>query len=962
MVVLSLVSFLVLKQVAPTAPESPLAQKARFHPAAVGMSSDVRQQAYIQRRANQSSSVFKNVSWRSIGSIEHGGRIVELKIPQDVPNRLFMGYATGGLWVSDNDGYKCKPIFDNQGHYGIGSFDVTKDGKTIWVGTGENNSQRTSYAGTGMYASHDGGETWSYRGLPESHHVGKVLIHPTNPSEVWVGVLGHLYFQNKERGVYKTTDNGKTWQHILSLGEWTGVVDLAMDPRDPKTVYAAAWERDRRTWDLLESGVGSAIYKTTDAGKTWSKLTALPHGADLGRPSVAIAPSDPDRVYVFLDHRGPLDAPEDEFRPSGVITLNRFAAMTATAFQRQAPEALKPFLTAYLPKGLEAEVAIKQINEGKVSQQDVKKWIEAKSPKAFELPITREQFWRSDDGGRSWEKLAPTMGSHGGYYWDRVYVNPKNPDDVYTTGVLLLRSKDGGESWKPVAETEHVDFHAVAWDPRDDRRVFVGQDGGLSASGDGGETYRSITTIAVGQYTTIAVDNRKPYQVIGGLQDNGTWRGPSNFVIGRSDPSLWKSISGGDGSAIAIDPRENVDTVYTAFQFGGFIRNDFHLKATQFIQPRNPQGVTNRWNWIAPLVLSPFHPDIVFAGSQMVYRSFDQGRTWQPISGDLTKNLPNGNVPYSTLTQIAPSTHKFERLYVAADDGTIQTTPDMGVTWKNISTPAKDRWVTRLIASKHVDGRIYASQNGYRHDDWTPLVWASDDHGATWKSIASNLPFEPVNTVREDPDDANTLYVGTDMGVYVSIDRGLSWFAYGDLLDTPVHDLAIQARDKEMVVATHARSVWAVSTEPIQFARKQLDSKATLTIDGVRDLTGAERWGYERLEPWEAPENNPRNVKVTVWSDRAGTGEISIRTEKDYTLTLSKVKLDRGLNYLQIPLLLAPGSDSAIPRTPIDPNDPVEAIQDPFEARRPKYVPPGSYVLMVAQGDRKATATFKISK
>ncbi|MBS1709627.1 MAG: hypothetical protein JSS65_13020 [Armatimonadetes bacterium] len=480
---------------------------------------------------------------------------------------------------------------------------------------------------------------------------------------------------------------------------------------------------------------------------------------------------------------------------------------------------------------------------------------------------------------------------------------------------------------------------------------------------DGGETFTPTNKTTVGQFTTIAVDNKTPYNVMGGLQDNGTLKGPSTHRPGISDPDQWKAIGGGDGSMIAVDPRNDGETVYIASQFGAFVRLDGGTTGrTGFIQPRPKKDEKLRWNWLAPIIVSSFHPDVVYVGSQKVHRSWNQGRTWEVLSGDLTKDKPNGNVPFSTLTQLAESPFHFERLYAGADDGSVKTTADGGVTWTDISTPAKDKWVTRLTASSHVDGRLYCSQNGYRDDDWTPYVWKSEDFGKTWTSIASGLPSMPVNTLREDPGNPNVLYVGNDDGVYVSIDRGGSWMMLGGgLPNTPVHDLAVQARDREIVIASHARSVYKISLKWLDEIVKGTFKDKKLDIHEAQSLSGQKDWPYANYPTYAEGKPNDHDLAVTVWSTVMGEGTLELLDKDGKAVVSKKVTVDNGINFMTLKTLLKPGDRWAPFEAPDKPKDPKEALKDPYAGRRPTYIPVGDYKVVLTVKGEKAEKQVKVS-
>lgn len=938
----------------PGAPKSEELQK--FHkPDVKGMSMQVWLDAHKKRMSMLDQSPFRQVEWRNVGPEVQGGRVVDIAMTQTKPRRIFVAFATGGLWVTENLGQTWKPIFDNQSAFGIGDIDITPDGKTIYLGSGEANSQRTSYAGTGMFKSTDGGETWQNIGLTESHHVGRVIVDPKDPNLVYVASLGPLYSQGGERGLYRTSNGGKTWECILKGDERTGCKDIAIDPVNRNVIYASMWERDRRAWNMLESGPGSAVYKTTDGGKSWKKLPGLPSGWDMGRTAIAVSPTAPNNVYAFIDNQGPdLEAGDhDEFRPEGTLTLNRFQRLNEEGLRKVDEKDLITFFRTYLPDNVKPEETAKKFLAGEISLEQISELMRQKNPDVFNAPPNLAEVWWSSNGGSNWKKTRADMGDHGGYYWNEVVVNPHNPSEVYTLGLELLRSRDSGHTWDSIAQGNHVDHHAFFIDPQDPNFMLDGNDGGIYASFDAGETWTHWNNLPVGQFTTIAVDTKPIYNIYGGLQDNGTMRGPSTYRPGISNPNDWKDIGGGDGSALAVDPRNGGDIVYTAYQFGA------HTFLNQVTGQRWSARAADikgepplRYNWISPILISRFHPDIIYLGSQRVHRSFNQGKSYTAISPDLTKNLPAGDVPYGTLTTMDESPFHFGMLYVGADDGSVKLTPDGGATWKDIATPAPDRWVTRIIASTHKDGRIYCTQNGYRQDEWTPYVWVSEDNGASWKSIASNLPFECVNTIREDDKNPNLLYVGTDMGVYVSRDRGQSWMTYGTgIPNTPVHDLVIQPQAEDLVVASHARSVWVVSLKPLRQVTDEIWAEEfhsfRTNIPGNRS-----RWGYERTPPYAEIRTVDYQASWELWTRLAGRGKLSLVDESGKMIVESDVTIINGLNTLKLSLLLKPADPTAPPLYGA-PDDPKTATADPYAARRAQYVPAGDYKLVLEIGGKR---------
>lgn len=936
-------------------------QDAKFHkPDVTGMPAAERMAGYERRLKMEADSPFQRVMWRSIGPEVQGGRVIDIEVPDDKPKQLFVAYATGGLYRTEDEGLTWTSLFDNQSAFSIGDFAVSRDGDTIWVGTGENNSQRTSYSGTGVFKSTDAGKTWKNMGLPESHHIGKVVIDPKNEETVWVAALGHLYSQDEERGLYKTTDGGKTWTRVLKINKYTGAVDVVLDPRNSNVAYTSTWDRDRRAWDFREGGPGTAVYKTADGGKTWTKLKGVPSDSGTGRIGLAVAPSKPDTVYAFLDNQNPDPDTDkiDERQPNGRLTLQRYKRTPLDVLLKIEELKLKGFLNTYLPSDSKSDDVLQQLKDGKLDKDGLDKLFLKRNPHVFDMRVRDAEVWRSDDAGKTWKNVSGRMGVHGGYYGGVITVDPKDSNLVYTCGVLLLRSNTGGVQWENAAGNDvHVDFHEVWIDPRDTDRVWIGCDGGLYGSRNGGKTWRIVNNLAVGQFTTIAVDDKSPYNVYGGLQDNGTMKGPSTYVPGRSDINLWKDIDGGDGSAIAVDPRNGGDIVYTASQWGAHSAQN---QATGDRWNARAPGEGLRYNWISPILISPHHPDIVYLGSQKLHRSFNQGRKYEDLSGDLTKNRPNGNVPHSSLTTISESPLKFGLIYVGTDDGNVWMTPDGANTWVDIKTPQKEKWVTRIVASKWDLDTVYCSQNGYREDEFNPYVWRSKDRGKTWESVAGDLPLEPVNTVREDPIRKDFLWVGTDMGVYLSMDGGKHWIPYGGgMPHTPVHDLAIQPKAKEMVVASHARSVWAISTEPALDLTEEI-SKEEFHFWPVSDVNSSERWGLPTGGEWNSADPTEPKVTVKFWTTLRGKGKIVVKDKDGKELKSADYDVAPGYNWASVGLLLQPGDKNAPPVFD-PPKTPEEALQDPYGARRPKYVGKGEYTVEIQVGGKVGTVKFKVT-
>lgn len=943
-------------------------QKEKFHlPTVRGMDGERRLKGYDQRLKLEAESPFMGIPWRNVGPEEQSGRVIDFESPKGKPGTMYVAFATGGLWRTENDGDSWTPLFDHESAYAIGDVAMTDDGKTIWVGTGENNSQRTSYSGTGVFKSTDEGKSWSNMGLHNSHRIGRIVIDPKNPNIVYVAAIGALYSSNPERGVFKTVDGGKTWSSILSLGDQTGAIDLAMDPRNPEVLYATTWTRDRRAWDFLESGEGSGVYKTNNGGKSWTKLAGgLPEGDALGRAGIAIAPSKPDTVYLFIDNELPDPHPEnrDEFTPSGILTAQRFKLLNNELFPKVDHEVLARFARTYLPQDTKIDDILQQMKDKKMTVDDVAELMKKRNPSVFVQPPLESELYRSDDAGKSWHKTHEgILGLDAvgyGYYCGRVVVSPHDPNQLYVTSGELVRSADGGKTWEGAGRGMHPDFHAVYFDRTNPSKVWIGNDGGPYVTLDGGKHWRSLNNIPVGQFTTIAVDNKIPYNIYGGLQDNGTMKGPSTYVPGRSDPGLWTSIGGGDGATVVVDPRDN-GVVYTGSQFGAQGAFDSTTGARWSLRPSPGRGEPPlRFNWVSPLIVSPHHPDILYFGGNKLFRSLNQGKNWETLSPDLTKNKPQGNVPFDTIKDISESPFKFGLIYVGCDDGSVKVTKDHGATWTDISTPQPDKWVSRVVASKWDPATVYVSQSGYREDDFNPYLWKSTDYGKTWTSIVGNLPTETINVIREDPQDKKLLYVGTDLGVYVSLDGGSSWLPYGGGIPrTPVHDIAIQVREDEMVIASHARSVWVV---PLKWIR-QLDKEFTekdLFLWPVSDTTRTARWGYAPREQWDSSQPPAPIVQVQAWCHSGGKGVLSVKDKDGKVVKAKDVDLVKGYNFLTFDVeLKPPGVRKGVP-TPREIKSADDATKDPRADERAQYLPVGDYSVELKMGDKTISAPWKI--
>jgi photosystem II stability/assembly factor-like uncharacterized protein len=867
----------------------------KFHPRRTGMEPAARLAGYARRLELEGSSLLGGLSFRNVGPEVQGGRIVDIEMPLAHPDTLLVAYASGGLWRTDNRGGSWVSLFDRESSMTIGDIALgDQEGRTLYVGTGENNSSRTSYAGTGVFKSTDAGRTWKNVGLVDSHHIGRVVVDAKDPRTVYVAALGHLYTENGERGVYKSTDGGETWKRTLFVDERTGAVDLVQDPTRPEVLYAATWEKARTAANFLESGPGSGIWKSTDRGETWARLSAgLPAGSTVGRIGLALAASRPATLYAVVDNQSlrPESVPFDEETPPGELTPRRLRALDKDDLGRLDDATLNRFLRRHeFPKALKAPRLKRDVKAGRITVADLIAYVQDANRDLFEREVVGSEVFRSDDGGTSWKRthdrpIDKVFYSYG-YYFARISVDPTDPERVYFGGVPLLGSRDGGKTWTGLDQRGvHVDHHVLHVDPRAPHRLALGNDGGLNLSFDHGQTWTKVNNLPVGQFTTIALDNATPYNIVGGLQDNGVMRGPSTYKPGKSDPGAWRSILGGDGSAVVVDPKDD-SLVYAAFQFGHAFRLNLKGGERERIRPRPELSADKkekalRYNWVTPFLLSPHSRDILYYGANRVYRSLDRGETWTALSEDLTANPAQGDVPFGTITSLAESPKRFGVLYAGTDDGRVWGTRDGGTTWTDLTAGlAAGRWVTRVIASAHDEATVYVAQNGYRDDDFTPHVFRSTDYGRTWENLAAGLPAEPVNTVREDAKAKHLLYVGTDLGAYVSLDRGKSWTPLtGGLPHVPVHDLAVHAREGDLVLATHGQSVYMAEAAPLRALTPEVMAKP-LHAFKVKKAPGDWSRGYGE-HPYITWPRDPAAVRIPYWSSqKPGTAvTLSVKDE-----------------------------------------------------------------------------------
>jgi photosystem II stability/assembly factor-like uncharacterized protein len=860
------------------------------------------QDALDQKQKLSQSSIVKNIEFTNIGPTIMSGRVVDVDVNPDNTNEFYVGYASGGLWYTNNNGTSFTPMMDNSPTQNIGDIAIDWKNGTIWVGTGESNSSRSSYPGIGILKSSDKGKTWQHVGLSDSQHIGRIIINKNNPNEVVVGVIGHLYSKNKQRGIYKTTDGGKTWKNTLFINDMTGIIDISVSPKNPNVLFAASWERMRKSWDFDGDGNGSAIYKSTDAGANWTRLTVkgkgFPIGTGVGR--IGLAAFNDDVVYAFLDNQ--FRRKEIPAKKGNRIQKDDFKKMSVADFMKLDNKQLNTYLRSNRFDRKETAMTVKvAVKNGSVKPSHLATYLEDANSRLFNSPVIGAEVYKSTNGGSSWKKThkgyLDGVYSNYGYYFGIMGVSQLDQNKIYIGGVPLLKSDDGGKTFKNIgAANVHSDHQALWVNPNKAGHVVNGNDGGINITFDDGKNWSKNNPHAVGQFYSINVDNKKPYNVYGGLQDNGVWYGPSNYTASKrwngSGNYAYKRIGGGDGMQVQIDSRDN-ETVYAGSQFGYYFRLNLKTKKRISIHPKHQLGDSPyRYNWQTPILLSSHNQDILYMGANKLLRSMDQGATFEVISADLTAGGKKGTVPFGTLASISESPFQFGLIYTGSDDGLIHVTKDGGNSWGNITgNLPKNLWVSRVIASKFKKERVYATLNGMRSDDFGTYVFMSDNYGQTWKSISSNIPTSAVNVIKEDSENKHILYVGTDNGLYVSFNNGTSWNAFSNgIPNVAVHDLVIQEREKELVVGTHGRSIYKATISQLQ--KFNTISNKTTHLFKVKNIRYSSRWGSSWSQ-WSKP--NTPEVAISIFSNSEKKTTIKVYSGAIEVNSFS-VNLNKGFN------------------------------------------------------------------
>ena len=744
-------------------------------PAQEQTSPDERLAMWRDHAAMTESTLFKHLPWQFLGPANISGRMTDIAVvePRGENYTVYVAGASGGVWKTVNEGVTWEPVFQHEMSTSIGDVTVApSDPDIVWVGTGEANIFRSSMAGAGVYKSTDAGATWRHMGLVGTNTIPRIVVHPTNPDIVYVAASGHEWTWNEERGLYKSADGGETWEKILHVNDQTGVIDLVMDPTDPSRLYAATWQRIRRRWNdpRVEPGFShSGIWRTDDAGANWTQINdGLPTPEHRGRIGIDVARSNPIVVYAFVDNYEVAREPE----PGATDAYGRPASAV----------------------------------------------------------IKGSTVYRSDDRGESWRRTSEEtrymegLGGTYGWVFGQMRVDPNDEDRIYVMGLSLNVSEDQGRTFRRLTGM-HGDHHGLWIDPANSDFLVNVNDGGVAFSYDGGDNWRLFLDgeLPLVQFFNVGHDMDDPFRVYGSIQDHGSYRGVVDLSRGRHNiPTVeWESAPGGEGSTHAIDPTDPT-VVYSAGFYGRISRSDLDSgeRAAQLV-PQAPEGeLAYRGQWLAPFIISPHNPRILYHGMNYLFRSWDRGDGWDRISEDLTRNdmAQLGDIPFQTIFSISESPLRFGLVYAGTDDGRIHVTRNGGDTWTEITAGTRPGlFAAELVASRYDLGTVYLAQNGKRHDDFNPYIWKSTDFGRTWRDISAGIPSGPVNVIKEDPANENVLYVGTDIGAYVSVDGGGSWHALPDgLPSTFVSDMIVHPRDRVLVASTHGRGMYAMDVRFIQ--------------------------------------------------------------------------------------------------------------------------------------------------
>ncbi|MDZ7292909.1 MAG: glycosyl hydrolase [candidate division KSB1 bacterium] len=859
-----------------------------FFLAVVGLHAEL----FADDKVKIDANTFGAIEARHLGPAVMGGRIMAIEAVNTEPRIIYVGTASGGVWKSINGGTTFKPIFDKYTQ-SIGALAIDQaHPDTVWVGTGESCTRNSVSVGTGLYKSTDGGENWKLVGLEKSERISKIVIHPRHSEIVYVAVPGHLWDANDERGLYKTTDGGKTWERILYVDANTGCSDLAIDPQEPDILYAAMWQFRRLPYFFTSGGPGSGLYKSSDGGKTWKKLTAgLPEG-DLGRIAIAVAPSRPSVVYAVIEAR-------------------------------------------------------------------------------------KTALYRSDDFGENWTKVNSSFNvTARPFYFSHLVVDPKDYRRVYKPGFSLSVSSDGGQSFTSPFTGEgggavHSDHHALWINPHNTFQLLLGTDGGVYASYDKGNTWRFLRNLPVSQFYHVSYDLERPYNVYGGLQDNGTWVGPSQSPNGIENRD-WQNIGAGDGFYVFPDPTDK-DIVYCEYQGGNVLRYHKSTGETKEIKPYPREGEPKyRFNWNTPMALSPNHPNVIYLGAQFLFRSIDRGDSWERISDDLTTNDPakqkqeeSGGLTidnstaenHCTIFTISESPRDEKVIWAGTDDGNLQITTDGGKTWSsvvgNIPGLPPNTWCACVEASHFGQATAYVVFDGHQTGDMNVYVYKTTDLGKTWKSLATETIKGYGHVIREDLVNPNLLFLGTEFGLFVSVDGGEQWAPFtGNLPNVSVYDIAIHPRESDVILATHGRGIMIIDDiTPLRQITPEVLAANVFLLDSRPSVITIPTSLQDFPGDGEYVGNNPGEVAIITYylKDRHVFGDLKVEVydAQGKLMTTLPGGKRRGINRVKWYMRLKP------PKVPPAPTLAGRALFGPM-------VPEGTYTIKLVKGNDTYTGQIKL--
>ncbi|TFH35777.1 MAG: hypothetical protein E4G95_06500, partial [Bacteroidia bacterium] len=845
-------------------------------------------------------SLFHGMKPRNIGPAGMSGRVTAIAVDQVNEEVFYIGTASGGLWKTTSGGVRFEPIFDDQKVASIGALAIDPQRPDIiWAGTGEGNPRNSLTGGYGLYKSTDGGKTWILSGLEQTRHIHRILVNPNNSDIVYVGAIGSPWAPNKERGVYKTTDGGKTWKQILFTAEPAGVADMVMDPRNPDKIFVAMWNHQRWPWFFNSGGEGSGIYLTLNGGDSFTKLSeGLPES--IGRVGLSIAKSRPDYVYAFVE-----------------------------------------------------------------SQTNA--------------------IYRSTDGGFKWEKRGVEGIGNRPFYYAEIYVDPANENRLFTLFSGINMSEDGGLTFPvSIGQTVHLDHHAWWINPNNPKHMIDGNDGGMAITYDQGKSWRHITNLPVGQFYHVAVDMEKPYNVYGGMQDNGSWRGPAyEWVNGGILNERWDFLIGGDGfEALPVpgDPRY----CYAQSQGGSLRRIDLLTGDQKSIRPAAENDQRLRFNWNAAIAQDPFDANTIYFGSQFVHKSISRGDKWDVISSDLTSNDPEkqkqrqsggltidatGAEIHCTILAISPSKHEKGVIWVGTDDGRIQLTKDGGTSWEDLTSNIKEMpagaWIPVVKVSEHNAAEAFVVVNNYRQGDYSSYLFHTENYGKSWKRIIDDSDvWGYLLSFVQDPVEKKLMFAGTEYGLYVSFDAGQNWNRWTNGYPTvSTYDMVIHPREHDLVIGTFGRSIWIL--DDIRPLRKlATDGNALLdkeivvidAPDAVMAQTKSMPGYYYRADAMYEGDNRPNSASITIYSksDRTEKTNVEIKDENGVNVRNLETELKKGFNRLTWNTDMEPPEMPGILRSQSGQQ------RNRFSFRRGASVLPGDYVVSVTDAGSTSEASLKV--